>query len=158
MCCKLSATQGPGGRGPRASPEPCSPLTRSHSPHPTFISNPLLSFELQVQNFSSADSPGCPPNLSPVGQHGQEHRHRLCAQAVRLAALPGSFSSQLHLSPAPSNRQVTRCPFGLCPVRSPPVLPRCLVSPSSFLPPCVLLPTVLSQRSCDRLMGSCIPP
>lgn len=107
-----------------------------------------------MQNFSSADSPGCPPNLSPVGQHGQEHRHRLCAQAVRLAALPGSFSCQLHPSPAPSNRQVTRCPFGLCPVRSPPVLPRCLVSPSSFLPPCVLLPAVLSQRSCDRLMGS----
>lgn len=67
-------------------------------PSQTFISNPLLSSELQIHQklqLLSADSLGLPPNLSPVCQRDLEHPHHQFAQAISARVLLPSTTSFL---------------------------------------------------------------
>ena len=145
-------------------PEPCSPLTRSHTPHPRLLflihcfllssrfrtSHQLIHLValqtcLLLASMARSTAITCLPRPA-------DWRHCLGPSPVScvLPPLPPAVSHQVSI-------RALLCPLPPS-LHSPPTLPGCLVSPCSFLPPCVLLPAVLPQRSSDRLMGSCAPP
>lgn len=146
MCCKLSATQGPGGRGPRASPEPCSPLTRSHTPHPRLLF--LIHFFLLSSRFRTSH-----PLIHLVALQTCLLLASM-ARSTAIACVPRPSGWQHCLGPSPLN-----CIFPPLPptVKSPGVHLGSALSAAhqSFLgawfpPPPSCLPVFCSQLCCHR--------